>query len=77
MLGKLKDMKYKRKYTTMCVKFAEIANKNIKQLEEDRDILLQNIKYKDALSELKDELAKYRKKYGKLEGGDENGKNKS
>ncbi|MEE3417781.1 MAG: hypothetical protein VZQ62_00410 [Methanosphaera sp.] len=77
MLSKLFGTNWKRKYNTMCVKFEEIADKKINYLEQDRNILLKNIQYREEIDKLKKELTLYKRKYGRLKVGDKNGKNKS
>lgn len=77
MIGKIVDkLKYKRKYTSMCVKYVALADEKIKELEDYNTALLQNMKYREELEKLKNEIAEYRKQFGKLKGGDKNGKNK-
>lgn len=63
--------KWRKKYNSLCIKYAELASKRITELEKDSEILLQNIELKYDLDSLKRKIMRYEKKYGKLEGGDE------
>ena len=47
------------------------------QLEKVNDILLKNIQYRDLIEQQKEEIKTYRKKFGRLEGGDKNDKDKN
>lgn len=79
MINKIIEInnKWRKKYNAICVKYAALADKQISELEEDRNILMENIKYRNDLLELKEELNKYKRKYGRLNGGDKNVKNKN
>ncbi len=69
--------KWKRKYNRLCVLYEPLANEKIQKLETENDILRKNIQYRDELDVLKEEIKRYRKKFGKLEGGDKNDKSKN
>lgn len=79
MINKIIEInnKWRKKYNTIYVKYAALADKQISELEEDRNILMENIKYRNNILELKEELKKYKRKYGRLNGGDKNVKNKN
>lgn len=79
MINKIIEInnKWRKRYNTICVKYAALADKQISKLEEDRNILMENIKYRNNILELKEELSKYKRKYGRLNGGDKNVKNKN
>lgn len=63
--------KWRKKYNSLCIKYASLAGERITELEKDREILLQNIELKCDVDRLKRIVKRYKKKYGKLEGGDE------
>lgn len=71
---------WKKKYNALCIFYTDLANERIKKLEEENEILLKNIRYRDLIDQQKDEITRYRRKYGKLKrkrkGGDKNAKNK-
>ena len=69
--------KWKRKYNKLCVQYEELANKKITELEEYNQILLENRHYRDLIEKQKEEIKTYRRKFGRLEGGDKNDKNKN
>ena len=69
--------KWRTKYNSLCIKYVALADKRIAELEEDREILLQNIRYREDLDKYKDAVSKYKKKFGKLEGGGKNDKSKN
>lgn len=61
----------RKKYNKLLVEYETLANNKINELEKDREILLQNIKYRDEIVCLKEEIKKYKRKFGKLKGGDQ------
>ena len=61
----------RKKYNKLLVEYETLANNKINELEKDREILLQNIKYRDEIACLKEEIKKYKRKFGKLKGGDQ------
>lgn len=69
--------KWKRKYNKLCIKYEELASREIDKLEKVNDILLKNIQYRDLIEQQKEEIKAYRKKFGRLEGGDKNDKDKN
>lgn len=79
MINKIIEInnKWRKRYNTICVKYAALADRQISKLEEDRNILMENINYRNDILELKEELSKYKRKYGRLNGGDKNVKNKN
>ena len=79
MLEKILEInnKWKKKYNRLCIQYEELANKNINELQQINDILLENKKYRDELEELKKEIMRYRRKYGRLVGGDKNDQTKN
>ena len=68
---------YRLKYNRLCILYTELANRKINDLEEVNTILLQNIKYRELIDKQKAEIMKYRRKYGRIKGGDKSDKNKS
>lgn len=78
MLSRVLELnnKWKKKYNKLCLQYETIADKKINELEKVRDALLDNIRYRDEIDCLKKELSRYKRKFGKLEGGDENDKDK-
>lgn len=77
MIKFTQNIKWKIKYNRLCVLYEELANKKICELENYNNILLKNIEYRDLIDDLKDEVKIYRRKYGRLEGGDKIDKNKN
>lgn len=69
--------KWKRKYNRLCVQYETLATKEIDKLERANDILLTNIEYRDLIEKQKEELKTYRRKFGRLEGGDKSVKYKN
>ena len=68
--------KWKKKYNRLCIQYETLANKEIDKLERANDILLTNIEYRDLIEKQKEELKTYRRKFGRLEGGDKSVKDK-
>ena len=68
--------KWKRKYNKLCVQYEALANEKINKLEKENDYLKRIIDYRDEIDELKEEIMQYRRKYGRIKGGDKNDKNK-
>lgn len=77
MIKILENIKYKIKYNHLLIEYQALADRKISELEEDKKILLQNISYKEQIEELKEELLKYRRKFGRLKGGGKNAKSNS
>ena len=71
------EFKWRRKYNKLCVQYETLANEKINKLEKDNDYLQRIIDYRDEIDELKEEVMQYRRKYGRLKGGDKNDKNKN
>ena len=69
--------KWRMKYNKLCIQYEELASKKIDKLEEENDYLQRIIDYRDTIDTLKEELMKYKRKYGRLEGGDKHDKNKN
>lgn len=69
--------KWKRKYNKLHTQYEPLANEKINKLEKDNEYLKRIIAYKDKIDRLKYEVLKYRRKYGRLKGGDKNAKNKN
>ena len=53
--------KWKRKYNKLCIKYEELASREIDKLEKVNDILLKNIQYRDLIEQQKEEIKTYRK----------------
>lgn len=70
------EFKWRKKYNKLCVQYETLANEKINKLEKENDYLKRIIDYKDEIDELKEEIMQYRRKYGRLKGGDKNDKNK-
>lgn len=77
MIKFVENIKWKIKYNRLCTEYETLANKKIYELEDYNKILLKNIEYRDLIDDLKEEVKTYRRKYGRLEGGDKNDKDKS
>lgn len=71
------ELKWKRKFNKLCVRYEELANEKINKLEKENDYLKRIIDYRDEIDELKEKIMQYRRKYGNLKGGDKSDKNKS
>ena len=69
--------KWRNKYNSLCVKYADLSDKRITELEKDREILLENIQLKKDIDKLKETVNKYKRRFGKLKGGEVNDKNKN
>ena len=69
--------KWKRKYNKLYIQYCSLAEDKINKLENENKILLKNIQYRDEIDKLKEELKRYKRKYGRLKDGDKNDKNKS
>lgn len=74
MRNKIKDwfnvIKYKRKYNTLENKYETILEKYCKLLEERLEISDKKNNELKTINKLKDELKRYRNKFGKLEEDD-------
>lgn len=71
------EFKWRRKYNKLCVQYETLANEKINKLEKENDYLKRIIDYRDEIDELKEEIMQYRRKYGRLKGGDKDDKNKN
>lgn len=69
--------KWRRKYNKLYTQYEPLANEKINKLEKDNEYLKRIIDYKDEIDRLKEEVLQYRRKYGRLKGGDKNDKNKN
>lgn len=69
--------KWRRKYNKLCTQYETLANEKINKLEKDNEYLKRIINYKDEIDRLKKKVMKYRRKYGRLKGGDNSAKNKN
>ena len=69
--------KWRLKYNKICVQYEELANDKINKLEKENDCLNRVIDYRDTIDSLKQELAKYKRKYGRINEGVKNDKNKN
>ena len=69
--------KWRLKYNKLCVQYEELASKRIDKLEKENDSLERIIEYRDAIDNLKAELMRYKRKYGRLKGGSIDDKNKN
>lgn len=69
--------KWKKKYNKLCVEYATLADERIQKLETENEILLRNVQYRDEIERLKGELKQYKRKFGKIEGGDKSDKDKN
>ena len=69
--------KWKRKFNRLCIQYEELSNKKINELEEYNKILLENRHFREVIEEQKEEIKTYRRKFGRLEGGDKNDKDKN
>lgn len=70
------EFKWRKKYNKLCVRYETLASEKIDKLEKDINYLQRIIDYKDEIDRLKEENMQYRRKYGRLKGGDKNDKNK-
>lgn len=79
MINKIIEInnKWRKRYNKLCVQYETLADEKINKLEKDNDYLQRIIDYRDEIDELKEELKKYKRKYGRLNGGDKNVKNKN
>lgn len=79
MLNRILEInnKWKRKYNKLCIQYETLANEKINKLEKENDYLKRIIDYRDEIDELKEEVMQYRRKYGRLKGGDKDDKNKN
>ena len=79
MINKILEInnKWKRKYNKLCLQYETLANESIQKLEIQNEILFKNIQYRDEIEKLKNENRLYKRKYGRLGGGDKNDKNKN
>ena len=71
------EFKWRRKYNKLCVQYETLANEKINKLEKENDYLKRIIDYRDEIDELKEEIMQYRRKYGRLKGGDKKKKKKN
>lgn len=70
--------KWRLKYNRLCVRYEELASNKINKLEEENEYLKKLVDYKDTIDSLKEELMKYKRKYGRLnKGGGKSDKNKN
>jgi len=70
--------KWRLKYNRLCVQYEELASDKINKLEEENEYLKKLVDYKDTIDSLKEELMKYKRKYGRLnKGGGKSDKNKN
>lgn len=58
--------KWRKKYNTLCVKYETLASEKIEQLDQNQEILLQSLKYREEIDNLKNELQKYKRRYGSI-----------
>ena len=79
MLRKILEInnKWRKKYNKLCVKYETLASEKINRLEKENDYLKRIIAYRDETDKLKEENMQYRRKYGRLKGGEKNDKNKN
>lgn len=79
MINKILEInnKWKRKYNKLCLQYETLANEKISKLEKENDYLKRIIDYRDEIEKLKNENKMYKRKYGRLGGGDKNDKNKN
>lgn len=70
------EFKWRRKYNKLCVQYETLANEKINKLEKENNYLTRLVEYKDEIEKLKEEVMQYRRKYGRLKGGEKNDKNK-
>lgn len=78
ILNKFVDTcKWRRKYNSLCTRYEALADERIQKLEKENEILNKNVEYRNEIDKLKEELTQYKRKFGRLEGGDKNDKNKS
>ena len=77
MLRKIvENIKWRLKYNRLLVDYEVAATSTIKKLENEVTILTRNMEYRNKIEELNEELMRYRRKYGRLEGGGKRVKNK-
>lgn len=69
--------KWKRKYNRLCIQYEVLANETIQKLEKENNYLKRIIDYRDDIDKLKEEIMQYRRKYGRLKGGDKDDKDKN
>lgn len=79
MLRKILEInnKWRKKYNKLCVQYETLASEKINKLEKENDYLKRIIAYIDEIDKLKEENMQYRRKYGRLKGGEKNDKNKN
>ena len=69
--------KWRMKYNKLCIQYEELAEEKINKLEKENNYLKRLVEYRDTIDLLKEEIMKYRRKYGRLKGGDKVDKNSS
>jgi len=80
----IENVKWKLKYNRLLIDYESLSSNTVKKLEKELALLTKNMEYRNRIDELEKkkhelsvELMRYKKKYGKLEGGENNDENKS
>lgn len=66
-----------RKYNTLLIKYTTLLEEYSESIKGDVEILKENARLKNCLDEANEIIRKYKAKYGKLEGGKFDAKNRS